>query len=179
MNISLSTVMPLWDMLSPLSYVSLQGGSGIIFYLLTHCCSSVAAVSEIWDLLYLMLSPSTIQSDFRLREGKYTEGFFQSNTVEKIYLHARLAQLKKINLTLNFLMIRNQFLSASYFSLARNVEHLYWIENTNWLSYSIFWTISGHLWCKPPPFTSCLVTWERQFKIINSFICLSYFLHFH
>ena len=93
MNISLSPVMPLWDMLSPLSYVSLQGGSGIIFCLLTHCCSSVAAVSEVWDLLHLMLSPSTIQSDFRLQEGKYTEGFFQSNTVEKIYLHAQLAQL--------------------------------------------------------------------------------------
>lgn len=142
--------------------------------LLLCCCSQ-------WDLRFASsyVIPLNNSKWFQTSRRKIYWGFFSVKHCWKDIFTCSACSAEKINLTLNFLMIRNQFLFASYFLLARNVEHLYWIENTNWLSYSIFWIISGHLWCKPPPFTSCLVTWERRFKIINSFICLSYFLHFH
>lgn len=80
---------------TPIS-ISLQGGSDIISYLLTHCYSSVAAVSKIWDLPHLMSSPSTIQSHFRLQKGKYTEVFFSQWLLKRyIYMLSLLSWKNK------------------------------------------------------------------------------------
>lgn len=91
-----------------------------------------------FEICFILCHPSQqfkVLSDFK---KEIYWGFFSVSHYWKDIFTCSACSAEKINLTLNFQIIRNQFLSVSYFLWVRNAEHLYCTENTNWLSYSIF-----------------------------------------